>query len=176
MTYFLLITAFTVSIDSFLCGFALSFSSGRKIFLVLIITLTVFITCVIANYAAVFLNGLLTEKIASLGGIILILLGIYGLIKKDTPKVNGSAGIIKQSIIAGFAVGLDGAFANLSLSLMGYDSVFVPLTIAIMHGVMISFGILLAKTGAKIKGKAIKFLPPLILISLGVYKLIGFFT
>lgn len=175
MTYFLLITAFTVSIDSFLCGFALAFLKGKKIFLVLAITLTVFVMCGTTNYAASFLDDVLTEKVASLGGIILIFIGIYDLIKKEDLKTDESNGILKQSIISGFAVGLDGAAANLSLSIMGYNSFLVPLTIAAMHGVMISFGIILAKAGTKIKNKAVEFLPPFILILLGVYKLAGFF-
>ena len=175
MTYYLLLTSFTVSIDSFVCGFSLAFEKGKKLPLVLGITLTVFIMCIIANYLASFLSGYLSEKTASLGGLILIGVGIYNLLKKDSPEKQRNGGILKQSILSGFAVGLDGAFANLSLSLMGLNEFYVPLTIAVMHAIAISLGVLLSKTKLISKFGKIKFLPPLILILLGAYKLTALF-
>lgn len=175
MIYFLLLTALTVSIDSFFCGFSLAFLGGKKRFIVLGITVTVFLMSLFTNYTATLLSDSLSEKTASLGGIILIFVGIYNLVKKDSLKIDGSKSIIKQSFITGFAVGLDGALANLSLAIMGINAFYVPLTIALMHGVMITFGILLAKTKLVAKINKFGFLPPLVLILLGVYKLVGFF-
>lgn len=175
MTYYLLLTAFTVSIDSFVCGFSLAFKKGSKIPIIIGIALTVFIMCLITNYATAFFADYLSEKTASLGGLILIGVGIYNLVKKDSPETKGSGGIIKQSIISGFAVGLDGALANLSLSLMGINAFYVPLTIALMHAVTITLGVLLSKTAIAEKMGKISFLPPLVLILLGVYKLTALF-
>lgn len=175
MIYFLLLTALTVSIDSFFCGFSLAFMGGKKRFIVVGITLTVFLMSLTANYSASLLSDCLNEKTASLGGIILIFVGIYNLFKKDLTKIDNSKNIIKQSLITGFAVGLDGAFANLSLAIMGINAFYVPLTIAIMHGIMITLGILLTKTKLVVKLNNLGFLPPLVLIVLGVYKLVGFF-
>ena len=175
MTYYLLLTAFTVSIDSFVCGFSLAFRKGSKIPIIIGIALTVLAMCLIANYTAVFLTKYLSEKTASLGGLILIGVGLYNLLKKDEPEKKNNKGIIKQSIISGFAVGLDGALANLSLALMGINAFYVPLTIAVMHAFTISLGVLLSKTSIAQKMGKISFLPPLVLILLGAYKLTALF-
>lgn len=172
---YLLLTAFTVSIDSFVCGFSLSFIKGKKLFIVFGIFITVFTMCILTNFLPVLFSNTINEKTASLGGIILVLLGIYNLFSKEKKKTENSNTILKQSVLTGFAVGLDGACANLSLSLMGINSIFVPLIIAVMHGVLISFGIILSKAlKIKLENK-LHFLPPLILIALGVYKIICFF-
>ena len=175
MTYFLLLTAFTVSIDSFVCGFSLSFAGKKKIPIVAVIALTVFVMCLIANYSTALFADKLNERTASLGGIILIGVGIYNLIKKDGKTEIGAGGIIRQSLIAGFAVGLDGAAANLSLALMGINAFYVPVVIAAMHAFMISLGIALSETPIAKKFGKFGFLPPVILILLGLYKLTALF-
>lgn len=176
MTYFLLITAFTVSIDSFVCGFSLALKGGKKFLIVPCIALTVFAMCVITNYAAIFFANAVTERTASLGGLILIGVGIYNLLKKETDDDSLLyRGLLKESLITGFAVGLDGAVANLSLSLMGINAFYVPLTIALMHALTITFGIILSETQLAKKFAKIEFVPPLILILLGGYKLLGLF-
>ncbi len=175
MIYFFLLTTITVSIDSFVCGFTLSFNKGKKLHLILGIALTVFIMCLIANYFGMFFSDYLNEKTAGFGGIILIGIGIWNLVKKDKASDNDERGILKQSILTGFAVGLDGALGNLSLSLMGFNGIYVPITIAIMHALLISLGILLSqKTFAK-RLEKYTFIPPTILILLGVYKVLGIF-
>jgi len=174
MVYFLLITALTVSIDSFVCGFSLSLCNGKKLPIILGIALTVFLMCLCVNYATVFFADKITEKTACLGGILLILVGVYNLLKKSkTEMPNGNS--LKLSILTGLAVGLDGAVANLSLSLMGMNAFYVPLTIAIMHAVMIALGVILSQTPLIKKFAKIEFLPPVILIVLGGYKLLGLF-
>ena len=175
MIYFFLLTAFTVSIDSFICGFTLSFNKGKKINLILSIAITVFIMCLITNYFGKYFSDFLNEKTANLGGIILIGIGIWNLFKKDKNSNLSDKSMLKQSILTGFAVGLDGAFGNLSLSLMGINGIYVPMTIAVMHALLIALGILLSqKTFAK-RIEKYSFIPPLILILLGVYKFIHFF-
>ena len=177
MTYYLIMTAITVSIDSFVCGFSLSFNNKNKFLLISIITLTVFVMCTIVNYSTQIFATSLNEKTTCLGGILLICLGLYNLIKRKSKcdDKQNSRGVISQAIITGFAVGLDGAFANLSLSLMGMNQFFVPLTIAFTHGIMITFGILLSNTSLAKKFAKIEFLPPFILMLLGGYKLLGLF-
>ncbi len=176
MIYFLLLTALTVSIDSFACGFSLAFNKGKKYPIVLGIALTVLVMCLLTNYLTKLFADYLSEKIACLGGLILIAVGIYNLFKKDSDgECNENRSPLKQSLITGFAVGLDGAFANLSLSLMGINAFYVPLTIAVMHAVMIALGILLAKAPFIRTLGRLNFIPPLILIALGSYKLLGLF-
>ena len=203
MTGFLFVTAFTVSIDSFACGFSLAFNGkGKSKFIVaLVIALTVFVMCAAANYAATALSVVLSEKIASLGGIILIGVGVFNLFKsEDDPakrrdadtnagadagsdaeaRANAEAKkergkLIKQSLLSGVAVGLDGAAANLSLAIMGINGFYVPVVIAAMHAVMITLGITLSGVPFIKKFGKLKFLPPLVLILLGLYKLLPLF-
>lgn len=170
MIYFLFITAFTVSIDSLVCGFSLVISEKRKLAVIAVITLTVYIMCLTANYLASLLSGILTEKTASLGGILLIGVGLFNLIKKDD-KTLFKKSAASQSLITGIAVGTDGAAANLSLALMGINAFYVPIVIALMHAVMVSTGIMLSETRVAKKFSELDFLPPLILIALGFYKL-----
>ena len=174
MIYFLLITAFMVSIDSFACGFSLALQSKKKLPIILGIALTVFVMCLITNYSTILLSNVITERTASLGGLILIAVGVYNLIKKDKKHTTANGNFL-QILTTGFAVGLDGAFANLSLSLMGINAFYVPVIIAIMHAGMIALGIILSQTPAIKKFAKIEFLPPLILITLGAYKLLGLF-
>lgn len=176
MIYYMLLTALTVSIDSFFCGFSLALSTKNKLPIILGITLTVLAMCLITNYGTILFVGKITEKTANLGGLILICVGLFNLIKNShKSKHKQSKGIIIQSLISGFAVGIDGATANLSLSLMGINALYVPLTIAFFHALMISLGLLLSTMPTIKKLAKIEFVPPLLLIILGGYKLLGFF-
>ncbi|MBQ9756188.1 MAG: manganese efflux pump [Clostridia bacterium] len=175
MIYFMILTALTVSIDSFFCGFSLSLSSSKKLTVVIGVTLTVLAMCLITNYATMFFADKLTEKTANLAGIILIGVGVFNLFKPSGKNSKKQRGIIAQSLISGFAVGTDGATANLSLALMGLNAFYVPLTIAFFHALMISLSLFLSSISIVKKLAKIEFLPPLILILLGGYKLLGFF-
>ncbi|MBQ3116142.1 MAG: manganese efflux pump [Clostridia bacterium] len=175
MMGFLLLTALTVSLDSFICGFSLAMKVKKKLPIVIGITSVVFLLCLLTNYLTVFFSGKVNQKTASIGGIILIAVGLFNLFKKSPEHDNMSSNVFKQSVLTGFAVGFDGAFANLSLSLMGQNAFYVPVIITAMHTLMISLGILLSQTKLVKKIAKIEFVSPLILIALGVYKLLGLF-
>lgn len=130
--------------------------------------------CLIANYSTYFFAHLLTEKTASLGGIILIAVGIYNIVKKEDDQKD-MKGTFRDSLLAGFAVGLDGALANLSLAMMGINYLYVPVIIAFFHALTIYLGIVLSSTIFANKVKKYKFIAYLLLIGLGIYKLIGLF-
>ncbi len=68
-------------------------------------------------------------------------------------------------------MGVDGAIASLSLFLMGYTSLFVPVILALMHGIMISIGIVISSGIRKIKKINLKFLSALVLCTMGYAKL-----
>ena len=68
--------------------------------------------CLITNYLTRLFSGFLNEKTACIGGLILIIIGIANLLKKDAPLKQNN---FLQYFSAGFAVGLDGAFANRTL-------------------------------------------------------------
>ena len=175
MISFLILTSLTVSIDSLVCGFSLALVCKKKLYVILGVALTVFAMCLVTNYATVIFEDTLNEKTAYLGGLILIFVGVYNLLKRKDESNIKNYKPLSQALITGFAVGLDGAIANLSLSLMGMNAFFVPLTIAIMHALAITVGVLLAETSIAKKFAKIEFLPPLILIFLGGYKLLGLF-
>lgn len=171
MIYFLLITAFTVSIDSFACGFSLRFAGKKRLYVVGCIAVTVFLMCATTNYAAVALSSILTERAAGAGGAILVLVALFNLFKKQNVGLRNNHTHTDGVVITGFAVGLDGAAANLSLALMGVNAFYVPIIIAIMHALMIWLGILLADAPVFKRLYGFKVLPPLVLAALGVYKL-----
>ena len=176
MIYYLIITSLLVSIDSLVCGFSLSLHSKNKPLIVLTIALTVLFMCTITNYSIAFFVDKLSEKTASLGGLILMGIGIYNLFKKKSPeKLSNKTFSLRQNLLIGFAVGLDGAMANLSLAMMGINQFFVPLTIAFFHAVAITIGIFLSECSLAKKLAKIEIISPLILILLGGYKLLGFF-
>lgn len=175
MIYFLLLTAFTVSIDSFFCVFTLSLNGKKKFQIIPIIALTVFLMCLLTNYLAKLFAPYLTERTASLGGIILIVIGIYNLLTCDKEVSLSNDKFTKQAFFAGFAVGLDGAAANLSLSILGINAFFVPVVIALTHALASLLGVLLSSFSSKLNFERFKFIPPLLLILLGGYKLTFFF-
>lgn len=178
MTYFLILTALTVSIDSFVCGFSLAFANKKKLPVILIVAITVLIMCAFTNYAPLFFEDFLNESATFLGGLVLVIVGVLNLIKSlKNNKRNSDKNLINSSkiFLVGFAVGIDGALANLSLSLMGLNAFYVPITIAFMHALMVYLGIILSNTSLSKKFGKIEFLPPVILILLGGYKMLGLF-
>ena len=132
--------------------------------------------CLITNYAPVFLSNYLTKNSTLFGGLILIIIGTYNFINsfRNIPK-NTNTNSRGQIFLTGVAVGLDGALANLSLSLMDINEFYVPILIAFMHAIMIWLGILLSQTKLAKKFAKIEFFPPVILIFLGVEKILGLF-
>lgn len=171
---FLFTTALAVSIDSFVCGFSLGFAAKKKYFVVLGIALTVFCMCLITDCLGAALSGILTEDVAALGGLVLIGVAVFNLISgKKERKESGD--LFRESLIIGFAVGLDGACANFSLALMGYTGLYVPALIALLHAAMIYLGIALSGTRALRLFRKADFIPPYLLIVLGLYKLSALF-
>ena len=171
---FLLATALTVSADSFFCGYSLSLGSRRRTMIVCGIVLTVFVLCAAANLLGNLLSGIFTEEVAAAGGMILIAVGVYNMIYSGKEEF-GEDHILNKSLIVGFAVGLDGAAATLSLSLMGYAEFYVPLLITATHFVTIVLGSALSETKFLGKLKNYRAAPPLMLIALGAYKLVSAF-
>ena len=167
---FLVTTAFIVSIDSFLAGFSLSKKPNHKMVIAGAVSI-IFVLCVVANYLGAVLKNVLTENVASLGGSILVLIGVYDLIAiKKSQKERDSA--IIESVVTGFCVGLDGALSNLSLSIMGMNAFYVPVVITLMHLLMISLGLFTSNTCLKKFTERYSFIPPATLIVLGIYKLL----
>lgn len=172
MFWFLLLSSITVSIDSLVCGFSLCIGNSKKLRVVLFITVTVFLMCLTTNYLTVLFSHILTEKTTAIGGLILIFVGLFNLLKKDDQSSIKHA-TFKDLFLSGFAVGLDGAFLNLSLAIMGINFLYVPLLIAVVHGLAIGIGLIISTTSFVRKIEKFSFVAPLILIGLGVYKIIA---
>ncbi|MBE5756475.1 MAG: hypothetical protein E7342_01620 [Clostridiales bacterium] len=168
--FFIIYGAILVSVDSFLCGFSLANMEYKKWQVVLGVFFPVLALCFITNYLGVFLQLYFTEDFSSIGGIILILVGLFSLLNIKKDKTHKKS--ILRIFISGFAVGLDGAFFNLSVSLMGISSFYVPLTIAFIHGAMVFLSVKFANTRLLSLTKRCYFLAPTLLILLGFYKLI----
>ena len=101
-------------------------------------------------------------------------MGLYNLINSDVAAA-GAEKAFNKSLIVGFAVGLDGAAATLSLSLMGYTEFYVPLLITVMHLITIVLGTHLSESRLFCGMKNLKAAAPVLLIGLGAYKLISVF-
>lgn len=172
--FFLLATALTVSADAFFCGFSLSLGGEKKGPVLAGICVTVLLLCIAANLLGNLLAGILTEQVSVIGGFILIAVGFYNLMNSGEPSER--KGVLKKCVVVGFAVGLDGAAATLSLSLMGYTEFYVPLVITAMHFFTILLGSALSETRAFAKIRKAKAAAPLLLVALGAYKVISAFV
>ncbi len=173
MDFFLFATALAVSADSFVCGISIGFVAKKNYIVVLGVALTVFCMCLIADCLGTMLSAMPNETVAALGGLVLIGIAVYNFFseKERTP----SDALLRQSLIVGFAVGLDGACAAFSLTLSGYSGVSVPALIALLHAAMIYLGAALSQTRVLRLLQKADFLPPYLLIALGLYKLSALF-
>ena len=162
MNYYILITALSVSIDSFFGG--ISLKAKGFLLKVLQVISVVFVMCIITNYFGKMLIPLLDTNTEVFGGICLILVAIYQFFCEKNDSQNG--------FLIGFAIGTDGACANFSLALMGYNSLLVPIVLTFFHLVFLCIGYAVTRVG-KIKKLSNNFyLSPCVLIGLGLYKII----
>lgn len=172
--FFLIATALTVSADAFFCGFSLSLGGEKKAPVLAGISMTVLCLCLAAGLLGSALSDVFTEEVSLLGGLILAAVGVYNLTGETNPQKK-RRGAMKQSVLVGVAVGLDGAVATLSLTMMGYPSLVVPLVVTAMHFLTILLGILLSESAAFSKMKRARAVAPIMLIALGVYKMLSAF-
>ncbi len=172
---FLTLTALSVSADSFFGGLALCMKTKCNIKSVFGVATAVLLLCLLGSTLGKIFGEFLKNYAELLGGIILILTGVLGLFKKKEADKN-TAGVrektsLKDSLLIGFSVGLDGAVGSFTLTASGYNGLFVALLITFVHVVLLVLALLLADKINK-KLTATSKLPHLILILLGLYKLI----
>ncbi len=176
-TLILFTTALTVSLDSFICGLSMSIKTKENFKIVFGISFSVLIICLLGSIIGSNLYGFLSYFSELVGGLILIALSISGF-KGKTEKTlllkPPNIQTLKESVIIGLAIGLDGAVGCLSLSLMGITSLIVPIFITAMHVLLMNFAIAITNTRpAKILKKH-SHVPYFILFTLGIYKLVSF--
>ena len=144
--YYLIMTAVSVSVDSFVGGAALGCGkSPRPARTALVAVCAVACLCAFASLLANMLEGFMARYAGYVGGCVLIAVGLSGLLKRETNvfarkrRVND----FFEALITGFGVGVDGACACFSLTLSGYGAE-AALTVIFFHFVFIEAGILLA--------------------------------
>ncbi len=170
---FFILTALSVSVDSFFAGLALSIKNQRKTQSVCSVLISVFMLCLLGSLLGKIFGEFLKNYAQFLAGVILIIVGVIGLFKKEeqslTDKSNNS---IKKSLVVGVSVGLDGAVGSFTLTASGFNGLLVTAFITLIHvGLLVLAFLLGEKISKKItsEGK----LPSLTLILLGIYKLIA---
>ena len=175
-TIILLITAFTVSLDSFFCGLSLAIKSTNYKKIILGIVISVFCLC----YLGATLGHLVSEKLQNtskiIGGTTLILIAILDSLQKSSPTTmllqSKNDDILIKSLIVGFSIGLDGAIGCFSLALTGINSLLVATLVTFMHILLLLSAFSLSKI-IKIKNiSVLEKIPTYIIFILGVYKLL----
>ena len=169
---FLVLTALSVSADSFFGGLALFVEQKQKIKSVLGVFISVLTLCVLGSTLGEIFGNFLKIYAELLGGIILVLVGLTGLVKKPSDKIyKGDSTSIKKSLLVGVSVGLDGAVGSFTLTASGFNGIFVALFITFIHVILLILALYLSKKlPSKIQNES--KIPSLILVFLGLYKLI----
>lgn len=180
MDFYMLVTAFTVSLDSFFCGFSFAEKNKSGLSFSVGVSLTVLFMCFVALLLSESVSSLLGNCSELLGGAILCLIGIIDFfdelrdINARLPRGRVSRSKEKNGLTClcgGFAVGIDGAVATLSLAVSGYYGVFLPVFIAFFHFVFVASGIAVSKLARKTVLMNYGYVPPLAVVMLGAYKI-----
>lgn len=173
--FYVLITAITVSLDSYVCGLSLSLKHERKAKIIFGISLVVFAMCLCAGLLGKVLSSFLNEKSELVGGTILIFVALCEFFTQESADNEKSKNLLKTSLTVGFAIGLDGACACLSLSV----SIPLPVTLALIftafHVIFITLSFITAKNKFLKRIAANKNIAPMILACLGAYKILSCF-
>lgn len=165
---FLTVTTLAVSLDSMLVGFAVGVKSRFSLVFSFTVSVITFVLCAAAVWIGTLLDRWLGQIVNDIGAVFLIIIGIADFLKKEG-GVKG-APTAKESVTLGVAVGLDAAIANLSLCLMGYTSLLIPLFFAAAHFVMVSLGYIVANVSPLAKLGHTGKIAGLLLVAVGVLK------
>lgn len=175
--FVLIFTSISVSADSFFCGLSLSYHSQNNLKSLKGVIISVFLLCFLgANLGAKF-NYVLEKYVNLLSGFVFLIFGLknckennenlssFLLVKKDNSFLN--------SLILGGSVGVDGAVGSFTLTVKGYNALFVTILITAIHVLfmLLSF---LVKHNLKKMPLNLDKLPSILLIALGTNKLMNF--
>ena len=139
----LAVTSLVVSLDSFVAGFSMSLNKRRNATLPIVVALVTLIMCVVTTFVGHALQGLLNDYVDTFSALILVVLAVMSLLKKDDDSMSVQALTLPQCFALGVAVGLDASVANLSLALQGYGLI-APIVFAVTHYFTVLGGQLLA--------------------------------
>lgn len=169
--YYLVLTSASVSIDSLAAGAALGARAGGTQRTALVMMAAVTIMCLAAALMGLVPDKNLPPVSEKIGGVILITVGLWGALSAFADRFKGdnvrkrplmpapavckrpfapafdgrkdAGGGLVSALATGIAIGLDGAAACLSLTLMGYG-MYAAAAVIIFHYVFIETGILLS--------------------------------
>ncbi len=128
--FLVLTTSVIVSLDSFFVGFSVSLKEKQNPSLPPIVAAVTYVMCLIASVFGQQLSSVLANG-QYVGAAVLLLLGIFNLLKKDRPHNSVS---LTQNFATAASVAIDGAAAILSLAIQNEcDVVLTPLLFAAMH-------------------------------------------
>ncbi len=165
----LIVTAVTVSVDSFAAGFSLSLNKKNNATLPVAVALVTLILCILTSLLGTLLKNYLDEKVNIFGAAILVFLAVFNLLKTDDEQIGTLNQVtLAESLAMGIAVGTDAAVANLSLAMEGFGLI-APLLFAVMHYAAVYAG---QKLSDKITLQHTNVISAIVLILLAVIKFV----
>lgn len=167
---FLILTAFAVSIDSMVAGFAVGLKTKKTWFFAFVVAVATLLLCLLTTLLTTLIQQKHNLVFNFAGSLFLVITGIANFVKKQENTPDNLC--FKQYVALGFAVGLDAGIANLSLCLLGYSQLWIPFVFAFMHFATVSFGAKIANTKLTKNIKHTNKISGIILICLGIFKLL----
>ncbi|MBR2616850.1 MAG: manganese efflux pump [Clostridia bacterium] len=187
---FLLLTAFSVSLDSFFCGFSLTLTAraenkacgtGFRLKLFACVMCAVTLLCTLAALLGNTLKEREKTFALRLGGLFLFAIGALGLGKtlcegKKRPlptflRLKNEQTRAFSLFSAGLGVGTDGAIAVFSLSAMGYGGILSAFTVIACHALLTDLGARVATLPKEGILPHLRICAPVILILLALSRL-----
>jgi putative Mn2+ efflux pump MntP len=159
----LLLTAFSVSIDAFTAGVAISVGSRTGVKHVACVLIFTFVLTSLALLLGVFLSKYISV-FSIIGASLLILLGT-----KNLACANKTTTISLNAPLVGISVGMDATLACLTLSVPFLQVFAVAIIMSVFHGVFFVLGGIFSKVIKR--GNKVKFASGVFLILLGIYRL-----
>ncbi len=172
-------TMVSVSLDSFFCGLSMSLKTNKFLTFTLGIILSVFTLCLIGSFIGITLGNLLVSVSQIISGVILIIIAICGFFNDNTTKkmltsYQDTFSTFNESILVGIAIGIDGAVGSFSLSLIYERGIIIPLIITALHVFLIDLSIIITNNKIVKKLSKYEYIPQIILLLLGVYKILTY--
>ena len=113
----ILITAITVSLDSFVAGFSLSLNKRQSTLLPAAVALITLLLCLVTSFVGGFLSQFAQQYINWIGAALLLLLAVINIADGKTESARLDDVTPLTSVTIGIAVGMDAAIANCRLRL-----------------------------------------------------------
>lgn len=159
-------TAIIVSLDSFVAGFSLSLNKKANLTLPSAVALITLLLCLVTTFVGSLLGKYLGKYVDYFGAALLAALAIVSIARKDEERSSLNTVTLAESCTIGFAVGVDAAVANLSLTGVG---LIAPLVFGVTHFFTVLLGQVLAK---KVKLEHTNVFTAVVLIILAITKII----